>query len=403
MASTYKDILKNSAFFVAGKGIGALASFAAVLVLGYFVPKNIAGTYSYVIALLSIINIATLPGMNNALTRAVSQGYEGSFFSILQKRLSWGSLGSLAALCIGFYFFFTGNTELGITFFVATPFVPITDTFNDCAIYFWQGKKRFDRSSLLFALYYIGLAALSIPVFVYAKKSVLLVGGILLAQSLMGYILYAFTKKHVSGDANPQSEKLGFHLTAMHGFRILANSMDKVIIFSLFGPVMTAVYTFAATPISKVWQIIPIGALSLPEMSERIFDKDTKIFVIKKTLLLFLITIPAGVALVVIAPFLYHIFFPHYLESINLFRILSITIVFTPIMFIKSSLTAFHQVRALYINEVLSPIMKIVAMIIFGILSGPIGLSLGIVLGTLLEFATIFILFIGTAVEVTES
>jgi len=394
MATNHKQIIKNSSFFIGGKLAGALASFAAIVVLGHFVPRAIAGTYSYIIAILSIVSIATLPGMNNALVRAVARGREGSLFSILRKRLTWGLIGSLLTLIIGIYFFVTNNHGLGFTFLIAAPFVPLTDTYSDLAVYYWQGKKQFGTSGLVFALYYVGIAVLTIPLFIFTKSLPVLVAGVLAAQTLSGYVAYIVTQSNVSGMSDPDSERLGFHLTIMQGFRIFANSFDKVIVFSLFGPIMTAVYTFAATPASKVWQLIPIGPLSLPELSTYELNQATKKFVLKKTFLLFLFTIPAAVVLILLAPFLYHIFFPHYLDSVLFFRILSIGIAFAPLAFIKSALTAFQKTRALYKNEIAVPLVKVALMLLFGATAGLIGLVIGVTLGTFFEFVLILILFI---------
>lgn len=394
METNYKNIIKNGFFFIGGKVFGALASFAAVTALGYFVSRELAGTYNYVIAILSIINISTLPGMSSALVRAAAKGHDGSFFSITRKRLSWGMIGTTACIVIGLYFLIKGNSSLGITFFIAAPFVPLTDTFNDIAISYWQGKKRFDRSSLLFASYYAGIGILSIPIFILAKNSMVLVGGVLLAQTIVGFAIYLFTQKPVDGTQDHESEKLGFHLTAMHGFRVLANSLDKIIVFSLFGAAMTAMYTFASTPVSKVWQVIPIGALSLPELSRLSLTRDTKRLIVKKTLLLFGITIPLAMLLIACAPIFYQIFFPHYGDSVLFFRILSLTLTFSPLLFIKSALTAFHKTKELYINEIASPIIKIALMGSLGFTKGILGLAIGIVIGTVFEFLLLVTLFI---------
>ena len=400
MEATHKQVLKNSSFFIGGKVVGAFASFVAILVLGHFVPRAIAGTYSYIMAVLSIVSITTLPGMNNALVRAIARGNEGSLFSIARKRLLWGIIGSLIALCIGIYFFITNNHSLGVAFMIASPFIPLTDTYSDLAIYYWQGKKQFDKSALVFSLYYVGIALLTIPLFIIIKSLPVIVFGVLVAQALSGFIAYTVTKQRVSGTSDYESEKLGFHLTIMQGFKIFANSIDKVIVFSLFGPVMTAVYTFAATPISKVWQLIPIGPLSLPELSNHAFDQTTKRSIIRKTFLLFLITIPAAGTLTILAPFLYRMLFPHYLDSIVLFRIFAIGIAFAPLTFIKSALTAFHKTIMLYRSEIISPLVKLFLMIVLGITMGLPGVVIGVTIGTVFEFIFIVILFLATKVTV---
>ena len=393
MFSNTKNTLQNSAYIVGGKGLAFLASFVVVTVMGRFVPRDVAGEYNYIIAALSIISILTLPGMNNALTRAIAKGQDGSVWPMMKKRLLWGSVGVVVCVITGVISSLQGNPEIGKAFFIAAPFVPLTDTFSNFAISFWQGKKRFDRSAIMLVSYYFGLAILSIPVFILSKNLLTIITFIMLAQTAMGLLVYMSIKKN-SQTYDPTSSTLGIHLTIMQAFGIFATNIDKVIVWYLFGPVMVAIYTFAANPVSKAYQMIPIGTVTLPHLSNHTFTEQTKKDILKKTFWLFAITIPGTFLIIISAPFLYKIFFPKYPESVIYFQIMMASIALSPVLLLKSALTAFNKTKALYVNEIGTPIIKVILMLVLAILFGLYGMVIGIFISSFFDFGITLAMFL---------
>ena len=186
------------------------------------------------------------------------------------------------------------------------------------------------------------------------------------------------------------------HLTVMQIFRIISANADRVIAWYLLGPIPTAIYTFAATPVIKAYQLLPIGAVSLPHLSTHEFTVETKRTVAKKSMLLFFITLPIVLCGIILAPFLYKLFFPHYPESVLYFQILIATLLFSPILLIDAALVAFHKTKTLYVTETVSPIVKIILMIIGGSISGLIGMTIGIFIATCFDFLLTLIMFYQT-------
>lgn len=387
-----RSVFRDSTYTVAGKALSFAASFAVVTALARFVPREVIGSYNYVIAALAIIGITTLPGMNDALTRAVGRGHDGSVHRMMQYRLLWGMAGSLIAAGIGVITWINGDTVLGTTFLIAAPFVPIINTFVNFTMSFWQGKKQFGKSAVLGAIYYLGLAAITIPVVMYTQDLRLIVVGVLFAQALMGFSIYRSIVLSTKTQ-DPDSIKLGVHLTVMQACGILANNIDKIILWSLFGPAMLAVYTFASTPISKVYQLLPISTVALPYLSIRIFTKETKRDILQKTGLLFLISIPVTVFIILMAPTLYALLFPLYPDSVPYFQLLFLGVALSPIMLVRSALIAFKRTEALYITEVGMPAARIALMAIGAYAFGIYGLIGALLVMSLLNFGVTLGLF----------
>jgi O-antigen/teichoic acid export membrane protein len=281
-----KHAFRSGIYIIIGKLFTIIASFAAVTVLANAVPKEVAGTYNYVMAAFTIISITTLPGMNNALARAVAKGYDGNVDRSLRKRFIFGSIGIAISIVIGIIELCIGHTQLGIAFLIIAPFVPLTDTMSNFTTSFWQGKKDFKKSALYNALYYIGFGILNIFVFLLTNNIYIILLGVLTGQTIVGYLVFRSIKRE-NNTYDHESLKLGYHLTIMQGFRIFAGNIDRVIVWYLAGPAMVASYTFAATPVFKAYQLIPVGAVTLPHLSNHELTSHTKRIVIKKTLSLF--------------------------------------------------------------------------------------------------------------------
>jgi O-antigen/teichoic acid export membrane protein len=394
-----KDAFSGGAYMIAGRGLAFLASLAVVTVMGTAIPRHIAGSYTFVMATLTILSIATLPGMNSALSRATAQGFEGSVRVMMRLRLLWGLIGSAGSIAIAGYYFIQGNTLLGYTFLVAAPFIPLTDTFSSITFAYWQGKKRFSNSALMTFSYYLTLAALSIPIFLLTDNLLIIVLGILTSQALAGFLVFQSVAKKIGDKPEPSSVTLGFHLTAMQALQIFAGNIDRVIVWLLLGPAMTAVYTFASLPIIKAWQLVPIGVVTIPHLSTHVFTRNVQRTIMKKTLRLLAITIPVTALVITIAPTVYHIVFPLYPDSVRYFQLLAVPLALSPVLLLKSSLTAFKKTRVLYVIEFASPTVKIVFMIIGGILSGLSGIAIGIIAASIIDFALAFGLFVSSTPE----
>lgn len=279
-----------------------------------------------------------------------------------------------------------------MAFLIAAPFVPLTDTFSNLAVAFWQGKKQFGRSALTGAAYYLLLAVFSIPILILSDNLLVIVVCIFAAQALIGYVLYRSLK--VEGkEVDTESVRLGTHLSIMQAFAIVAANADKILLWILFGPVMLAIYAIAATPVSKAYQMLPISILAIPHLSAQTFTEATRITVLKSTALLFLLSIPGTAFVIWLAPSFYQLFFPLYPESIPYFQLLFLGLALSPIMLLRSALVAFKKTRALYLLEAGMPFVRILLMFAFALFFGMYGLVIGVLLATLVGSVLTLVLF----------
>ncbi len=396
-AMPLKESTHNALYITIGRFGALLASLAVVTTMAARVPREVVGSYNYLIATLSILSLSTLPGMNNALVRAVAQGNDGSVWPMLRARLRWGMLGTLAASVIGAWFLLSGNSSLGWAFVVSAPFVPLTDTFSVFAMNYWQGKKRFGVSASVTVIYFVGLALGSIPILLLSNNLIVIVAGVLGVQTIVGILVFLTVRRQAVGPESDSSLSLGFHLTAMQILRTISENLDKIFVWWLLGPTATAIQTFAATPIMKVFQLLPIGTITLPHLSTHLHTPELKRSILRKTGALFLLTIPMVIFGIACAPFVYSILFPNYPESVIYFQIMFMCVAFAPVGLLRAALTAFGKTRTLYISEISTHTAKFLALFGLGIPFGLLGLAWSAPIIGAFEFSLLLILFLRIA------
>src|SRR3989344_1427326 len=123
--------LKGGSFLSLGNFFGIMANFALAFFFARLLPKEIYGTYSYIIAWISVLGAFALTGMDTAVIQSVSRGFDNSLIAGLKKKIRYGFLGTLAALIISAYYFYSDNQTLSLTFFIGAVFIPFLKKVNE--------------------------------------------------------------------------------------------------------------------------------------------------------------------------------------------------------------------------------------------------------------------------------
>ena len=141
-----------------------------------------------------------------------------------------------------------------------------------------------------------------------------------------------------------------------------------------------AVYTIALAPISNIEAIIgKLDTLIFPKIAERGIGELRKNVYRKGARLFFYIAVIVGVY-ILLAPFLYSLLFPQYLESIRYSQALSFTLLLSlPIMFVSTIFTAHAKIREKYYLSFIGPSVKIALFAILIPLYGIWGIVLSLI------------------------
>ena len=140
-------------------------SFILLYIFANYLPKETYGTYQYAIAIVGILSIFSLTGMNRAVAQAVSRGEDGVLRPTVWYQLKWNLLMFLASLIAAGYYLYQGDAQLAITLSIMGFFAPFTAAFLTYGP-FLEGKRKFSINSLFgIASTLIYIIGMSIAVF----------------------------------------------------------------------------------------------------------------------------------------------------------------------------------------------------------------------------------------------
>jgi O-antigen/teichoic acid export membrane protein len=349
----------SSLSYVMQVGFGIITTVA----LANLLPKEILGTYQFIIAMSGIIGIFTLTGMGTAIIRAVAQGHEGAFRNGVQVKLKWSVGVAVAGATFATYYAYNGNTDLAISFLIIAACVPLIDTFLLYESYL-RGKQAF-RDEVMLGLWRKPLPLIALLGALYFTDHVPTLIAAYFATTVISTILvYAKIIQKYQPPDTPHEETVAYskQISVMGILSRIAEHADKALLWYLLGPVAVATFTIAqlATRYSGGLANV-ISHISLPKVSQR--DLPTLQETLPRKVWIFtVIMIPLMLGYVFVVPFLFQFLFPEYLESIPLAQTLGILFLFLPRSVYGYALVAHKQTRALYILSITIPLIKLGAM-----------------------------------------
>lgn len=385
-------VVKGGFWILLGKMGILILAFIKMVVFGRYLPQGTYGMYAYIIAVTGILMIFSLPGINTALIKAIAQKKEGTLNLAIKEKLKFSLIGSLISLFLSFWYFLNQNYAFGYAFFfgaILLPFAYIFPIFSS----FWIGRKRFDIQSK-YELISVFLVVSTVVSVIFLTNNIVFIFLALFASQAIfnGLLLKKTLENKMNNEESPEIVPFGKSLTIMNSISLFASQLDKIIIWKILGPISVAVYSFAQLPVSQIFETIPISLLVLPKLGEKNV-KEIKEGVIKKFKKLFFFVIPFTLLIIFIAPWVYKIIFPQYLDSVPYFRALSLLLIFIPFSLLGTSLLAEMKKKDLYIIQTIAPLLKIILFFALIPFYGIWGVVFSIVISTILESTLILYYF----------
>ena len=384
-------LAKGGSWLTFGQIVSTIASFLLAIAFANLLDPITYGNYRYILSLVGILGIFSLTGMGTAITQAVARGYEGSFYRAFKTKLKWGLLGGLASIILAGYYYFQGNTTLTFCFLIAAIFLPFMDSLS---IYgsLLTGRKLFDVSTKFSIVSQLISVAIMVSVLFLTNNIFLIVFAYFIFHTLLRFIFLKITlrKYQPNKKRDPKTLSYGKHLSLIGVIGIVASYLDRILIFHFLGAVEVAIYSFAiAMPEQIKGYFKNIPALALPKLAKRSFREINSVLY-KRLLKLFIIGgLIAGIY-VLLAPYLFKLFFPKYLDSIFFSQLFAITIVLRlPFSLFsaagQSKLTVTPK-NFIYWGGILPQVILIISLLLLVNLFGIIGVVFSKILFLILAF-----------------
>ena len=368
--------LKGGSFLTLGNIASVVVNFALAFFFARLLPKETYGTYSYILAWISVLGIFALPGMDTAVIQSVSRGFESSFISGWKNKVKYGFMGTVASLLIGAYYNYNGNQTLSLAFFAAAIFIPFLNSFQIYNAYL-IGKKEFKTSAYYAMASQVFIALVLITAIFLTKNVVYLVTAYLLANLIPSVFFFIKTKMKIKPTGDEKDTGIiayAKHLSLINVVSIIASYFDQFLVFHFLGPANLATYAFATAPPEQIKGLFKgLSDLSLPKFSGR-SEEELKKTMKRKIIILSVFTIIIVGVYIILAPWFYKIFFPRYVDAIFLSQIFALSLLNTPPSLIIGALTAHKKIKKLYLFNIISPLFQIIIMTVLTPLYGLVGL-----------------------------
>lgn len=379
-----------------GQVIGSLIAFATSVAFANLLSPEVYGEYRYVISALNILSISTLTGINTSLMKSVAQGFDESVLPALKARLSWSAFGSAGGMLAALYYLIQGNDSLAFGFLIISFFIPLFYSFE---IYgsILKGKKMFEKLTM-YSTVTIAVSSASLVLVMFFSKNIalLLVSYFFPYTALKALFFYITVKKntHNKAGADPETVSYGKHLSLISAISDISGEIDKFLLWHFLGPVQLAVYSFAIAPVQQLNTIKShLKPMIFPKIAEQDFSYVKKV-VYSKMFRFLLLMACIVIVYMVCAPFLYKLVFPQYIESINYSRLFSLTLLFTPLVFISTAFSAHSKLKEQYYLNIIPAAIRIILFLILTPVYGIWGIIVSFLIVNIISLAVQLFLFI---------
>lgn len=235
--------IKNGKWIFLKFGVAALGGWLLSLAFARLGTKETVGQYQYILSLLTVVSLCSLPGLNTAALEAVAKGREAGVIKAVRLSFLFSLLGVVALVGLGLYhIFFKDNLLIGETLIIVGLLCPLYYAFNTWNIYY-DGKSLFKESALRMIVLYIALNV-SLVLGLFLKFNVL---GLVLAYLLVNIILFIYyflevVRKIKNFSDNYIDFKFGVNSSIQRFVFSLSNNIPPLIISVLFGIESVAIY-----------------------------------------------------------------------------------------------------------------------------------------------------------------
>ena len=239
-------LLKNSFHVALLRGTQKTLSILTFYFLVRSISKEEFGDYSFIITILGLLSIFSLPGMGNAIIQSVARGHSGTYRKSIKINMLGGLCVSIICICLAFFYYGT-KPDLSICFLIIAAFAPIFQGLSQWRAY-EKGKENFSIISRIGIVVAFIQSLSTIVIIIMIPGSIIWpLVTFLVPQSLcnLGMTLYTLRDVKRNTEIELESFKYGIETTIYSIFNILGNHIDKILLFTLLSPAALAIFVAA--------------------------------------------------------------------------------------------------------------------------------------------------------------
>jgi O-antigen/teichoic acid export membrane protein len=316
---------------------------------------------------------------------------------VYKKSFRLSLLGSIPmtilAGSMGVYYLLNQNSVLGVGMFIIgalAPFIQPAFLYGN----YLEGKKDFRRLAIFGILLNATQAVLLIGTMYVTKDPLLFLASYLGGNIVAGIVFYFYVRSIYKPNelVNADFNSLAMHFSAMNILSTVSQQIDKLLVFHYLGAAQLALYSFAiALPEQAKTAINSVSTIAFPKFAERPLKEIMPNFWHRMRWFSGALVL-AALGYILLAPYLFQLFFPTYGDAVIYSQVFAISIIFLSNTIPPTLLQAHAANKELYLFNVVTPLFQILALCIlipqfglFGIIAARIvGRAFNLVLGAYL-------------------
>lgn len=352
-----------------------LVALAVSIAFANFVPKEIYGTYRFLLSVFWALTAFSLTGISGAMSRAVAKGEDGAYAQSIPLAFFGALPMSLIAAGIALYYGTLGNATLAWGAFIICVAAPLFQTSYLFGNYL-EGKKDFRRTAY-FGIALNVLPALCVLVIMPFEPSPLAyftayLGGSTLAAFALSWL--AVRAHRPNGVKSADLGNLSWHLSIVNVLSTVTAQLDQMFVFHYLGAAELAAYSFATALPDQIKNMVSnLSNIAFPKFVGRPIQEIRQALWHRIALITIVLVVGIGLYIVV-APLFFRLLLPAYTDSIWYSQLYAVTLLFAGSLIPLTVLQAHAAKRELYIFNIVSSVIQIAAMLAGIILWGLLGL-----------------------------
>jgi len=334
MGGKLSYITKNGSWLIALQVVASLSGLLSSVVLTRYLTTDEFGIYRFLLTIVAIATLATLPGLNSAIIRGVSRYGTLALQPLMRTKLHWSAGGSGLLLIVFGYYWWQGSNDIAIGLLILAATLPLLERY---AIYIPYRKGSEDFTTTSHDLMVTKLVQVTAVIAAATiTNDALVTFAALLVSKILTNRLYFFWRKPITepySDATTEAITFGKKLTATQILITLSNQIDKLCIWYFTTAATLAYYAVAFLIPSTLQGFIGfLPQLALPRFAKQNWRQQNVMRTyVRRISMLALILSGLYVLYIVTVPHIFHWLFPTYQTALGAAMILGSMIVLQPI------------------------------------------------------------------------
>lgn len=358
-------LIKGSFWLNSATIINSFFSLILIYVLGNYLSQETYGHYRYILSIYGLFSIFTLNGFNTAVTRSVAKNFEGDLMRGFKRQVVASLLGSTLSFIGAGYYWLRSNELLSCGLILVGLSLPLMEP---ATIYnsLLNGKKLFLLASTISSLSQLIATIALIITAINNDNPIPLLIVYFSAWSFCRLITLIIIKKYYQTNKSYSPDLIanGWHFSLVGMLSSIASYLDRILLFQFIGVRELALFSFAIAPTEQLKSLFKnFNILAMPKFSKRT-EKELRENLNHKIMILGTAALVVSLIYILLAPFLIKTFLPKYIEITFMSQVLAISLLGVVVMPITTAMNSIPKIKALYLSNLVSPLINIVLFVI---------------------------------------